>query len=1164
MTFLLVLSSLGAWRQAQPPSLPPAGVTQAEPPTIGNASATLKYDFEWQQGFIGSGGDVRPPQNTTLSAALAECDAEPRCRGITYAGAKNSTTTEKIYFKMSDGVSSTAGWSAWLKRAEVTPPALTVSVGGTSRLELRLREGFYSVQNLSRSGDKWSFSRPLDETSSLPLCAHLGDLTLRLRSPGSKEYSMYSTISLGAPATPIPLDSLPTPTVSRGQTLAAQDITALLASSLPDGPPLPLVVTRSYERSADGAALVMRFNLTSTASHPIELGGVGMALPESPGQPPAGLPTIVWNDPHVGGEHGFVEFIRVVNDEATLLVTAEDKQSTPFEAWRPMLEDLGKGDAYEWTVSSKAWAAEWVTNRQYPFINMSDALKQTYPPFAVDPPTPWPSTDGKVAMPTLAKDGSGAANPWNPPTSITLAPGASHTLALRLQLASAGPRTRDAALTAMGAPVVKAVPGYVLPTDAKSARLLVKPPPGRSIVSVAADRAKAPSTATLAFSKRRPHLVATTASRRRSGAARSTNRNEDGFETYGVAASGYGRVRVLITFSDGTSAACHYFVLPPFKQQVSRLGAFLADTAWLPRDYVDPFGRSASVMPWDRSPCSPDGTPCGHVLNDARAYDVGLSDDAGGGNPLCLASKVRAAPTQHEVSRIDEYIEFTLYGIKTDTALPPYKSLQIREEEVEFGLANPDDVDGIRMTMFYYADDLNNNNSGHFDWNYTEADKCHKPFGGPTWCMTENMANATYRGFNYPHQIASYWALYSVARHTTLHTRMPWEFYLYRAGKTSLKLGTAGVGFMDGTVAREVLNALLVEATANATSGYSNQTFASIGATLRANMLARQQHWAATPYPYGSEFGFDTTGQEEVVVWNLYFGNESVAKQTVDHILSYMRNSPTWAYHGGARSWGDIGNNGKYLATYGTGVADRGQMHYRSGLNMIPLIEWYRRHPEEGTFLLEISMGAISGQMTNIDPKSGASSMMFHATAHVMDHDPHTGDYGLGFFGNALESGSYFVHDGTSALGPLCFLCDLEEARRDDGSGYEAEASVAPSYTIVPRDGFGIAVFIEPLGLYMTSQCGSIASVGLPAGSYRRVSATASGGGEGHALQARSLTVTFETGGPCEYFRLAMNKTAASRPGSGFSVHGAPVVRGAFQIKPAASGHTTAEVSYSI
>ena len=40
-------------------------------------------------------------------------------------------------------------------------------------------------------------------------------------------------------------------------------------------------------------------------------------------------------------------------------------------------------------------------------------------------------------------------------------------------------------------------------------------------------------------------------------------------------------------------------------------------------------------------------------------------------------------------------------------------------------------------------------------------------------------------------------------------------------------------------------------------------------------------------------------------MWNLYFGNMSVAKKTVDHVLSYMRSSPTWAYNGGARSWGD-------------------------------------------------------------------------------------------------------------------------------------------------------------------------------------------------------------------------------------------------------------------
>ena len=124
--------------------------------------------------------------------------------------------------------------------------------------------------------------------------------------------------------------------------------------------------------------------------------------------------------------------------------------------------------------------------------------------------------------------------------------------------------------------------------------------------------------------------------------------------------------------------------------------------------------------------------------------------------------------------------------------------------------------------------------------------------------MTETMANATYRGFNYPHQISSYWAMYHVARHTTLPTVRDWHWYLYRAGKTALKLGTSNVGFMDGTVAREVLAALLLEGDAG------NTTLAAIGAQLRGQMQRRQQRWAVTPHPYGSEFGFDTTGQEEV------------------------------------------------------------------------------------------------------------------------------------------------------------------------------------------------------------------------------------------------------------------------------------------------------------
>ena len=285
-----------------PPSPPRAHLgsplaARGTPPAPEAAIASLlKYEYEWQAGFIGAGGDVEPPAHATVDEALARCDALVRCRGITYEGNKSTSTAQRIYFKIGDGVEHASGWSAWVKRAGVTPPALTVAVGGASRLELRLRQDFYTVQNLSRAGDAWSFTRPLDDASTLPMCAHLGDITLRLRQPAAKpEWLYFSSMALGAKAMPLPLE------VARraadraaraggrgsgsegrgergredggrrrgsgprtGQLLAAQNITELLSSSAPHAV-LPLTAIRSYERSADGTALVLRFTLTSTS-----------------------------------------------------------------------------------------------------------------------------------------------------------------------------------------------------------------------------------------------------------------------------------------------------------------------------------------------------------------------------------------------------------------------------------------------------------------------------------------------------------------------------------------------------------------------------------------------------------------------------------------------------------------------------------------------------------------------------------------------------------------------------------------------------------------------------------------------------------------------------------------------------------------------------------
>lgn len=67
--------------------------------------------------------------------------------------------------------------------------------------------------------------------------------------------------------------------------------------------------------------------------------------------------------------------------------------------------------------------------------------------------------------------------------------------------------------------------------------------------------------------------------------------------------------------------------------QVKSLGKFWAEEAWLPLEYPDDFGRSASVMPYDRQDRRIN-------LEDSRAYAVGLSDDGGAASNLGFATKV--------------------------------------------------------------------------------------------------------------------------------------------------------------------------------------------------------------------------------------------------------------------------------------------------------------------------------------------------------------------------------------------------------------------------------------------------------------------------------------------------------------------------------------------
>ena len=123
------------------------------------------------------------------------------------------------------------------------------------------------------------------------------------------------------------------------------------------------------------------------------------------------------------------------------------------------------------------------------------------------------------------------------------------------------------------------------------------------------------------------------------------------------------------------------------------------------------------------------------------------------------------------------------------------------------------------------------------------------PVGGPIWCMTQDMSDQTYRGYNVPHQVATWYALYRVARYyDRMPTASPWTWYLERAAHLSINLGSPDVGLMDGTLLREVLDALTAEGAANA-------TIRAWSVTLERNMRARADGWSRAVFPYGSEVG---------------------------------------------------------------------------------------------------------------------------------------------------------------------------------------------------------------------------------------------------------------------------------------------------------------------
>jgi hypothetical protein len=421
---------------------------------------------------------------------------------------------------------------------------------------------------------------------------HLGDLTLRVRRGGSGAWQAASTADARRPVEAL--------TVS-GPVLAAADLGASLPADF------PLHVRRLWE--VNGGRLVLRFDLRNTTDAPVEIGAVGFPMVFNNILTDRSLDEAhavsSFADPYIGLDAGYLQVTRLNGHGPTLIVVP--RPGTGFEAFNPLLQDRTRRGItfegfYEWLALSRAYAdSEWT-----------------------------------------------AAEPWNPPSAVTLGPGATRSFGVEFLVAD-GVRRIERTLLAAGRPVAVGVPGYVLPLDL-DARLFVKH--GHDVEGVDVEPAGALAVA-------------------------PAGTTPGGWWAFSVRASRWGRARVTLRYANGTRQTIHYKVIEPAAEVVADLGRFLTTEQWFERA-DDPFGRSPSVISYDYDARRP-------VTEDNRAWIAGLGDEGGSGSWLAAVMKqlIRADPA--ELARLQRFVDGVLWG-----------GLQYAAGDLAYG---------VRKSLFYYQPD---------------------------------------------------------------------------------------------------------------------------------------------------------------------------------------------------------------------------------------------------------------------------------------------------------------------------------------------------------------------------------------------------------------------------------------------------------------------------
>lgn len=743
-----------------------------------------------------------------------------------------------------------------------------------------------------------------------------------------------------------------------GDLKAAADLAPVL-------PSVPLTITRSW--SSEDGGLALRVELKNESASSIEVGALGLPMIFNNVITGRSLEeahaTCSFADPYIGRDAGYLQVTRLNGHGPALLVLPET--GTSFEAYNPILNPFSEDRPKEPTSIFTDQ-----TIRGQPFEGFHEWL---------------------IHSSAYAENEWSGVQPWNEPTDLTLAAGESRTYGFRFVLSD---QIRDIETVLMDnrRPVAVGIPGYILPQDIEAKLFLHYPEP---VSNVTVD-----PTGAIEVIEEEP--------------------TPSCWRAYALQGKAWGCARLIVTYADGTVQTIHYSVIKPAFEAVADMGGFLTTRAWF-EDASDPFGRSPSVMTYDREDDR-------IVTQWHQAWVCGLGDD-GGATWLAGVMKLLGQPEATQVSKYERFVDGPIWG-----------GLQYSDGDLMYG---------VKRTLFYY--EPYSPPSGYV---YDSSVAWNNPDGSRYWGAWDQAHTLQVpRSYNYPHVAALYWVMYRLTRnHEGLVSNHSWQWYLDHAYRTSVAMTTIGnqyaqYGLMDGSVFLEILKDLQRE-------GMTLEA-----ADMESKMRARADLWRTQAYPFGSEMAWDSTGQEEVYGWTKYFGYTDKAQVCLNAILGYMPAIPHWGYNGCARRFWDFKYGGAKIERL-----ERMLHHYGSSLNAIPVLAEYRDHPDD-IHLLRIGYGGMMGSLAAID-QEGFPSMAFHSFPDTMKWDSRTGDYGLSFFGHAFNTATYLVNHpefGWQAFGGN-LVVDADTVR------------------LTPLDSFRKRIYLAPLGLWMTLDAGRFEQVELNPG----------------------------------------------------------------------------------